>query len=113
MLTDANSGVAGVVQGSRAQGMVVGQGGDVLDLLYVPRFSEVTHGDRVVTSGLEGIFPRGFGIGTVIDVQEKPDGSQTIRLQPEVDYRTMEEVLILLEPVGGELLSPSGVEIPR
>jgi rod shape-determining protein MreC len=113
LLTDANSGVAGVVQGSRAQGMVVGQGGDVLDLLYVPRFSAVTHGDRVVTSGLEGIFPRGFGIGTVIDIQEKPDGSQTIRLRPELDYRTMEEVLILLEPVGGEMLSPSGVEIPR
>jgi len=113
LLTDANSGVAGAVQGSRAQGMVVGQGTDVLELLYVPRFSAVSHGDRVVTSGLDGIFPRGFGIGTVVEVQEKPDGSQTIRLRPELDYRTMEEVLILRESVGGEMLAPSGVEKPR
>jgi rod shape-determining protein MreC len=113
LLTDPNSGVAGIVQGSRAQGMVVGQGTEVLDLLYVPRFSGVIHGDRVVTSGLDGIFPRGFGVGQVIDVQEKPDGSQTIRLRPELDYRTMEEVMILLEPIGGEMLAPSGVERPR
>jgi rod shape-determining protein MreC len=113
LLTDPNSGVAGIVQGSRAQGMVVGQGTDVLDLLYVPRFSGVIHGDRVVTSGIDGIFPRGFGVGQVIDIQEKPDGSQTIRLRPELDYRTMEDVMILLDPVGGEMLSPSGVERPQ
>ena len=113
LLTDPNSGVGGIVQGSRAQGMVVGQGTDVLDLLYVPRFSGVIHGDRVVTSGIDGIFPRGFGVGQVIDIQEKPDGSRTVRLRPELNYRTMEHVMILLESVGGEMLSPSGVERPR
>jgi len=113
LLTDPNSGVAGIAQDSRAQGMVVGQGTDVLDLLYVPRFSGVIHGDRVVTSGIDGIFPRGFGVGQVIAIQEKPDGSQTIRLRPELDYRTMEDVMILLEPTGGEMLAPSGVERPR
>ncbi len=113
LLNDPNSGVAGIVQGSRAQGMVVGQGTGVLDLLYVPRFSGVIHGDRVVTSGIDGIFPRGFGVGQVIDIQEKPDGSQTIRLRPELDYWTMEDVMILLEPVGGEMLAPSGVERPQ
>ena len=113
LLTDPNSGVAGIAQGSRAQGMVVGQGTDVLDLLYVPRFTGVIHGDRVVTSGIDGIFPRGFGVGEVIDIQEKPDGSQTIRLRPELDYRNMEDVMILLEPIGGEILAPSGVERPQ
>jgi len=113
LLTDPNSGVAGVVQGSDAQGMVVGQGTDMLELLYIPRFSGVIHGDRVVTSGLDGIFPRGFGVGEVVEIQEMPDGSQTIRLRPELDYREIAEVLILLEPAGGELLAPSGVEPPR
>ncbi|HXV75277.1 MAG TPA: rod shape-determining protein MreC [Candidatus Polarisedimenticolaceae bacterium] len=113
LLTDPNSGVAGIVQGSGAQGMVVGQGTDVLEMLYVPRFSSVIHGDRVVTSGLDGIFPRGFGIGEVIEIQEKPDGSQTILLRPELDYHKMKELLVLAEPVGGELLSHSGVDRPR
>lgn len=113
LLTDPNSGVTGIVQGSGAQGMVVGTGADVLEMLYVPRFSSVIHGDRVVTSGLDGIFPRGFGIGEVIEIQEKPDGSQTILLRPELDFRKMRELLILIEPVAGELLAPSSVELPQ
>jgi rod shape-determining protein MreC len=112
LLTDPNSGVAGIVQGSGAQGMVVGKGSQTLDLLYVPRFSNVIHGDRVETSGLDGIFPRGFGIGEVMDIQEKPDGSQTIRLEPELDFRDVRQVLVLVDPVGGDLLSPRAPEVP-
>jgi rod shape-determining protein MreC len=107
LLTDPKSGVAGIVQRSRAQGVVVGVGEKRLDLLYVPRFSDVTHGDRVVASGLDGIFPRGFGIGRVIAISQTPDGSQTVQLAPEFDYRFLEEVLILLEPESGDLL-PGG-----
>ena len=67
-----------------------------LDLLYVPRYADVIHGDRVVTSGLDGIFPRGFGIGRVSSIRADADGAQTIRLEPELDYRSLDEVLILL-----------------
>ncbi len=102
LVTDANSGVAAVVQRSRVQGIVVGRAGDRLDLLYVPRFSDVLHDDRVVTSGLDGIFPRGFGIGRVSAISEAPDGSQTIHIEPELDYRLLEEVLIVLERPAGE-----------
>lgn len=110
LLTDPNSGVAGVVQRSRAEGLVVGQGKAVLDMLFVPRFSDVMHGDRVVTSGLDGIFPRGFGIGRVYAVNELADGTQRIQLAPELDYRDLEEVMVLLEAVGGGLLVPEEVE---
>jgi rod shape-determining protein MreC len=110
LLNDPNSGVAGVLQRSRAQGMVVGQGEGPLAMLYVPRFADVAYGDRVVASGLDGIFPRGFGIGRVISINEAPDGSRTIRLAPDLDYHDIEEVLILLEPRGSELLAPDAPE---
>jgi len=105
LLTDPNSGVGALVQRSRAQGIVVGHGSRRLDLLYVPRFSDVAHGDRVVTSGLDGIFPRGLGIGEVVRIVQAPDGSLTVELKPELDYATLEEVLILLEPLADGLLS--------
>jgi len=110
LLTDPNSGAAGVVQRSRAQGMVIGLGEQRLSMLYVPGFSDVSHGDRVVTSGLDGIFPRGIGIGTVATTQENPDGSKSIELMPEVDFRHLEEVLILLDPLTSDLLAPSAAE---
>ena len=98
LLTDANSGVAGIVQRSRVRGIIEGRGATTLYMLYVPRFSDVMHGDRVVTSGQDGVFPRGFGIGRVGSIHELPDGTQTIHLEAELDYATLEEVLILLEP---------------
>jgi rod shape-determining protein MreC len=102
LLTDPNSGVAGLIQRSRAQGMVFGKGGR-FELLYVPRFSDVLPGDLVVTSALDGIFPRGFEIGRVLSITDSPSGAQTIHLAPELDYGALEEVLILPESVGGDL----------
>lgn len=105
LIADPNSGVAALVQRSRAQGMAFGRGPGRLDLAYVPQFPDVLHGDRVVTSGLDGIFPRGFGLGQVISISESPDGVRTIHLEPELDLGALEEVLILLEPTAGESLA--------
>lgn len=112
LLTDPNSGVGALVQRSRVQGMVVGRPEGRLDLLYVPTFSDVAHGDRVVTSGMDGIFPRGFGIGEVKGIETSADGTQTIRLRPELDYRTLEEVMVLLAPMGETPLGPVSEEEP-
>jgi rod shape-determining protein MreC len=106
LLTDPNSGVAAVVQRSRAQGIAVGRAEAALDLIYVPLYSDVMHGDRVVTSGLDGIFPVGLGIGRVSAISEEPGAAQTIRLEPELDYGSVEEVLILLQPRATSLLDP-------
>jgi rod shape-determining protein MreC len=107
LLTDPNSGVGAVVQRkSRPKGIVVGKGRDGLDLLYVPGYSEVDIGDLVVTSGLDGIFPSGFALGSVEEIKPDPDGSRTMRLIPALKYGALEEVLILLEPQSGGLVPP-------
>jgi rod shape-determining protein MreC len=112
LLTDPNSGASGVVARSRAEGMVVGRGGEPLEMVYVPKYADVVPGDRVITSGLDGVFPRGFGVGRVTLVGEPVGASKSIRLEPEVDERGIEEVLILLEPSGARLLAPDEPE-PR
>jgi rod shape-determining protein MreC len=63
------------------------------------------HGDRVVTSGLDGVFPRGFGIGRIRSIEDEAAASQTIHLSPELDFAALEEVLILLQPEAASLLS--------
>jgi rod shape-determining protein MreC len=105
LLTDPNSGVAGIVQRSRAAGMVVGRGEGGLEMAYVPKYADVVAGDRVITSGLDGVFPKGFGIGTVSLVADTAGVSKTIRLSAELDFSALEEVLILLEPSGSALLN--------
>jgi rod shape-determining protein MreC len=110
LLTDPSSGVAGLLQHSRAQGIVFGTEGPGLEMRFVPRFSDVSHGDRVVTSGLAGIFPRGIGVGRVTSIRQAADGTQTIELEPELDYGSLEEVLIVLETAEGGSLPHPAVE---
>jgi rod shape-determining protein MreC len=106
LLSDPNSGASGVIARSRAEGMVVGRGGEPMEMVYVPKYADVLVGDRVVTSGLDGVFPRGFGLGRVTVVGEPIGASKSIRLEPEVDDRSIEDVLILLQPSGTQLLAP-------
>jgi rod shape-determining protein MreC len=81
-----------------------------MEMVYVPKYADVVVGDRVITSGLDGVFPRGFGLGRVTVVGEPVGASKSIRLQPEVDDRSVEDVLILLEPSGTQLLAPDEPE---
>jgi rod shape-determining protein MreC len=105
LLSDPNSGASGVIARSRAEGMVVGRGGEPMEMIYVPKYADVAVGDRIITSGLDGVFPRGFGLGRVTVVGEPIGATKSIRLEPEVDDRSIEDVLILLEPTGTRLLA--------
>jgi rod shape-determining protein MreC len=108
LLSDPNSGASGVIARSRAEGMIVGRGAEPMEMIYVPKYADVVVGDRVVTSGLDGVFPRGFGLGRVTVVGDSIGASKTIRIEPLIDERSVEDVLILLEPAGTKLLSPPG-----
>jgi len=103
LLSDPNSGAGAITQRTRAQGVVLGRGRRHLEMVFVPRLSDVRTGDRVVTSGLDGIFPKGFGIGTVTQVMPKADGSLNVHLKPLLDFDALEELLILPRPVDDDL----------
>jgi rod shape-determining protein MreC len=97
LITDYNSSVDAICQESRARGIVQGKGGDLCDLNYVSRREDVTLGNRVITSGLGGRFPKGLLIGTVTKVEKKSYGVfQQVELTPAVDFRKLEEVFVVL-----------------
>lgn len=104
LLTDPNSGVAGIIQRSRAEGMILGRGVEILDMAYVPQYADVLVGDRVVTSGLDGVFPKGYGIGTVVEVGPGVGASKSIQVRPDVGGQALEEVLVLLDLRGTDVL---------
>jgi rod shape-determining protein MreC len=107
LLIDPNSGVGAVVQRrSRPKGIVFGNMKQGLDLEYVPGYFEVDVGDLVVTSGADGVFPRGFGLGNIEEIKTDTNGNRTMRLIPSLRYKSLEEVLILLEHQSGGLVPP-------
>jgi rod shape-determining protein MreC len=109
LLIDPNSGVAGIFQRTRGQGMVVGLGDHGCRMDYVSDLEDVAVGDVVVTSGLDEIYPKGVTIGVVYSVTEGDQLTKNIFIRPEVDFRHLEEVLVLLTEAGSgdkEDLSP-------
>jgi len=97
LITDYNSSVDAICQESRARGIVQGKGGDLCDLNYVSRREDVTLGNRVITSGLGGRFPKGLLVGTVTKVEKKSYGVfQQVEVTPAVDFRKLEEVFVIL-----------------
>lgn len=96
LITDVQAGTAVLVQRTRVQGILAGRGADTCLLQYVSTHDEVAKGDLLVTSGLDGIYPRGLPVGTVIDIAPGPGILRTIAVEPRVEFNRLEEVLILL-----------------
>jgi rod shape-determining protein MreC len=97
LLSDHNSGVDALVQRTRARGIVEGALSGSCSMKYVKRGDEVQAGDVVVTSGLDGIFPKGILIGRVSSVSRKDVGLyQVADVVPAVDFAKLEEVLVLV-----------------
>lgn len=98
LLLDRNAAAGALVARSRAQGVVTGSGGDRLRLEYVSEVSDVAVGDAVVTSGIDGIYPKGFPIGQVDSVEKSGTAYRQILIKPVVDFSNLEEVLVVLTP---------------
>lgn len=96
LVTDASSAVASLLQKNRARGVCRGQG-EQLVFDFVLRQEDVRVGDRVVTSGMGGVFPKGLVVGHVNNVDRQVYGLfQAIEVVPAVDFSHLEEVLVLL-----------------
>jgi rod shape-determining protein MreC len=96
LITDPNSGVDVVVQRTRARGIVSGslENGPVLK--YVKHGEDVQVGDRLITSGLDGVFPKGIMVATVAAVRKQTVGLfQQINIVPAVTLDTTEQVLVV------------------
>lgn len=98
LINDHNSGLDAFDQRSRARGIVAGLLNGDLTMKYVDRTEDVKPGDSVVTSGMDGIFPRGLLVGQITRVsQEGPGLFLNIEFRPAADFRKLEQVLILTQ----------------
>ena len=97
LLIDRNAAAGALIERTRAAGVVTGvDGQSFLRMDYVSNLEDVQIGDAVVTSGTDGIYPKGFIIGTVADVRRGDDLYKSILVAPVVEFAKLEDVLIVL-----------------
>lgn len=116
LIADHTSGVDAIVQGSRVRGIVEGTGSQLCELRYVTRDFLVKPGELVLTSGMDGVYPKGLLIGSVSAVES--GGAtlfQTVEVKPVVDFSRLEEVLIItaLPSVTGDAGEPLSSVVKR
>jgi len=103
LIIDQNSAVDALVQRTRARGVIKGDSTDRYLFKYVLRKHDVRVGDTIVSSGLDGVFPKGLRIGYVSEVVKPSSGIfQDVTVAPFIDFEKLEEVLVLLNPLKNE-----------
>jgi rod shape-determining protein MreC len=96
LITDPNSAVDAIIQNSRARGIIEGGASGFCILNFVLRKHEVAEGDAVVSSGMDGVFPKGLPIGKVAAIVKRKAGIfQEVSVIPYVDFERLEEVLVV------------------
>jgi rod shape-determining protein MreC len=115
LLIDRNAGAGALIERTGAGGVVIGADSNPPLLMdFVANLADVKVGDRVVTSGLDGIYPPGFAIGRVEKVQDGQGLYKHIEIRPIVDFRALQAVLVVLDapekPKPGE--GPKPGQIP-
>jgi rod shape-determining protein MreC len=98
LLIDRNSAADALVQRTRARGIVKGTSGDECYLDYVLHEDDIRVGDLVISSGFDGVYPKGLLIGTVTAINfQGSDFFKEVRITPAVGFDKLEEVLIILK----------------
>ena len=100
LIIDRNAALGAVTERTRAGGMIVADPAKdpplIMDL--VGNQADVKQGDVLIASGVDGIYPKGFAIGTVEKSERGKDLHREITVRPSVDFSSLEEVLVVLVP---------------
>ncbi len=96
LITNPDASVGVMLERTRTPGVLRGSGDLLLDLNYVSNTEQIAVGDMVLSSGLDGIFPKGLVIGKVVDSRKGKGVFRAIKVEPIMDLVRIEEVSVLL-----------------
>jgi rod shape-determining protein MreC len=117
LVIDRSAGTGVMLERSRVQGVATGVGTEELpfgiQLEYVEGTADVQVGDRVVTSGTDGIYPKGFLVGEIQSVERASGTFSGIKINPAVNFSALETVLIVLDAPGPVTEDPAAPEEGR
>ena len=95
------SGVSAMVERTRDNGVIkVAENGEDpsdLQLFYLSMNSDVKPGDRIITSGIGGVYPKGIPIAQVTEVSTDSSSEKVVIARSNVDFEHVEEVVVILQ----------------
>jgi rod shape-determining protein MreC len=98
LLIDRSAAAAVRIDRTRAEGIALGNGGGTLRLEYLSATADIVVGDRVVTAGIDGVYPPGLGVGLIEQVERAGPAYRRVVIRPFADFSRLETVLVLVAP---------------
>lgn len=96
-ILDPNNRVDALIERTRTHGIVEGVFNHRCALKYVNRNEPIEIGDKMITAGVGGIYPKGIKVGIITDIDRETAGMTLgVEITPSVDFHKLEEVLVLL-----------------
>ena len=95
LITNDGAAAGAMLEDSRLQGVVQGDGSVTLKWNFIPNYESVEVGDIVYTSGTERLYPKGFPIGRVAQSRKGGTVYRDIQVEPFVDYLRLEEIMVV------------------
>ena len=98
LILSTNSKIPALIQESRAEGLILGKHGGVLSMDLIPKDIKIEKGQAVITSGIDGIFPKGLLIGKIAVVESSENEMfQKIMVKPIIEAEKIERVFIIIK----------------
>ena len=97
LLTDPSSGVGVMLEKTRVQGVLKGDGQNLCLIRYIMNEEPVSSGEAILTSGLDQIYPKGLRVGTVVRTSAG-NIYKNVEVKPAADLNRLETVLVVLKP---------------
>lgn len=95
LITDSHSACDVLVQRTRERGILQGDNRELCRLRYLIKSADIQIGDTVITSGMDGVYPKGIPVGTIVSVDRENDSlCQKITVQPFAQLSGLEEIII-------------------
>jgi rod shape-determining protein MreC len=103
LLTDRDAAIPVLNARSQQRSIAVGHpSGGLLEMRFLAANADVKVGDPIVTTGLDGVYPAGYPVAKVVEVDRQSDSSfARIRLAPGVEVDGVRHVLVL-DPIGAQ-----------
>jgi rod shape-determining protein MreC len=110
LINDHDSGAGVILESSRLQGIVKGTSLGELEINDIMSDEKVETGERVITSGGDRIYPKGYTVGTVIGATPDRDNDPflVIKIKPAADISRLEEVLVITKMSDDSQATASG-----
>ena len=95
LIVDSNASVGVLLERTRRQGVLRGDGTGNAQLYDIPSLADVQPGDQILTAGIDGIYPKGIPVAIVVKAEKGQELFKNIRVKPTVDFGSIEEVIVI------------------